>query len=101
MPKWTYEEIIDVYQNAANDIAQMVSKLNEWKGKFDSISDYTMDNMDPVCDAGDALEKLGLLLSSVVIYANEYKESMEKGEPLKKSSYEEGEEVEEGETDGK
>lgn len=96
MVKWTYDEVIETYKTAANDIAQMISRLAEYKGKFDSISDYTMDNMDPACDAGDALEKLGLLLSSVVIYANEYKEGMEKGEPLRKNIYEE-----EGETDGK
>lgn len=84
MVKWTYDEIIKTYEAAANDIAQMVSRLAEYKGKFDLISDFTMDNMDPVCDAGDALEKMGILLSSVVIYANEYKESKEKGEPLGK-----------------
>ena len=84
MAKWTYDEIIDTYHEASYDIAQMVSKLSDYKGKFDRISDFTMDNMDPVIDAEEALEKLGVLLASTVIYENEYKESKEKGEPLGK-----------------
>lgn len=81
---WTYDEIIDAYHEASYDIAQMISKLSDYKGKFDRISEFTMDNMDPVIDAEEALEKLGVLLASTVIYENEYKESKEKGEPLGK-----------------
>lgn len=84
MTKWTYDEIIDTYHEASYDIAKAISKISDYKGKFDRISDFTMDNMDPVIDAEEALEKLGNLLASVVIYENEYKESKEKGEPLGK-----------------
>ena len=84
MAEWTYDEIIDTYHEASYDIAKAISKIFDYKEKFDRISDFTMDNMDPVIDAEEALEKLGVLLASVVIYENEYKESKEKGEPLGK-----------------
>lgn len=76
--EWTTEEIVEEYQKASFEIAQMISKLNEMKGHFESISEFKMDNADPECDAAEALEKLGMLLSSTVIYANEYAEDLPK-----------------------
>lgn len=78
MREWTTKEIVEEYQKASFEIAKMISKLDEMKGHFCSISEYTMDNADPECDASDALEKLGMLLSSTVIYANEYQEDLNK-----------------------
>jgi len=78
--EWTSKEIVEEYQKASYEIAKMLSKLNEMKGRFESISKFTMDNADPECDAADALEKLGMLLSSTVIYANEYAKDLNKKE---------------------
>ena len=69
----TKQEIADIYYEASLKIANMISILNELKGSFHWLSNQTMDNADPECDAGECLEHLGVLLSSVVIYADEYK----------------------------
>ena len=68
----TNEEIVQEFREAAVDIAQMISKLNEHRGHFERIQDITGDNGDPEFDASAALEKLALVLSSCVIYADEY-----------------------------
>lgn len=39
--------------------------------RFEWISDYTQDNADPEIDSSECLEKLGVLLSIIVIYKNE------------------------------
>ena len=74
----TKQEIITEYKNAAKDVAEFISLLRRYKESFEWISNQTMDNADPECDAVDCLEKLGGLLATLIIYANEYEEELKK-----------------------
>jgi NTP pyrophosphatase (non-canonical NTP hydrolase) len=74
----TKQEIITEYKNAAKDVAEFISRLRSYKESFEWISNQTMDNADPECDAADCLEKLGGLLATLIIYANEYEEELKK-----------------------
>lgn len=78
--RYTNREIATLYEKASIEVAKFIGVLREYKEKFDYISNETMDNADPVCDAADCLEKLGELLSSLVIYKIEYNEDAEKEE---------------------
>lgn len=70
----TNEEIIQTFQKAAEDIAEMISKLELHIGYFESIENITKDNGDPTYDGQEAVRALGKVLSSCVIYAKEYRE---------------------------
>ena len=76
--KRSNKEISNLYKDAAFDIANMIGKLDEYKNLFDSISNQTMDNADPLCDVQECIERLGVLLSSITIYSKEYEEDEEK-----------------------
>lgn len=78
--KRSNKEISELYKNAAFNIANMIGKLDEYKNLFDSISNQTMDNADPLCDVQECIERLGVLLSSVTIYSKEYEEAAENEE---------------------
>lgn len=72
---YTNKQIVEIFDDASCKVAEMISVLNNYKTKFDYISNQTLDNADPVCDASEALEKLGILLSSLTIYKHEYEQS--------------------------
>lgn len=72
MRTFTNEEIVSIYQNASITIAEIILQLNELKDKFDQISDYTLDNADPLIEAGESLEKLSKLLAYTITYKDEY-----------------------------
>jgi hypothetical protein len=75
---YSASEIAKIYEEASVDVAKFISVLRYYKDKFEYISGQTMDNADPLCDIYDCLEKLGCLLSSLVIYKNEYEEEANK-----------------------
>jgi hypothetical protein len=74
MYKRSNEEILEVFHNAILDTSKFIALLNDYKQRFDWISNQTMDNADPVCDAQDCLERLGILLATLNIYHQEYME---------------------------
>ena len=67
------EDIVAEFEEAANDIAGMISKLDEHIGHFEAIENITRDNGDPSMDGHTAMEALAKVLASCVLYANEYK----------------------------
>ena len=68
----TNKQIVETFHEAANDIAEMISKLSDHVGHFEAIEQITRDNGDPSYQGHNAIEALGNLLSSCVIYENEY-----------------------------
>lgn len=69
---YSNNDILKTFSEAINDTAVFISKLAEHKRKFQYISEQTMDNADPECDASECLEKLGILLATLNIYKEEY-----------------------------
>jgi hypothetical protein len=69
---YTTEQIVETFEESSLKVAEFISLLADYRDKFDWISNQTMDNADPVCDAAECLESLGCLLASCVIYSNEY-----------------------------
>ena len=72
MKKLTNSEILSVLSEAEYETAKYIDKLSDLKGRFQWISNITMDNADPECEATEVLEKLAVLLSTLVIYKKEY-----------------------------
>ena len=72
MSKLSDKAIGQEYHKHAYDIAVMFSKLKDKRDRFEWLSDQTLDNADPQMDADEVLLKMGYLLSTTVIYANEY-----------------------------
>ena len=71
MRAYSKEEIVECYDEAIIKIAEFVSNLEWLRQRFEWISDYTQDNADPEIEASSVLEKLGVLLSTIIIYKNE------------------------------
>lgn len=69
---YTNEEIVHTFDRASMKVAEFISLLSDFKGKFERISDQTLDNADPLCESAECLEKLGILLATLTIYKNEY-----------------------------
>lgn len=69
---YTNDQIIQTFSKAINDISIFISKLADYKRSFEYISEQTMDNADPECEAAECLEKLGVLLATLNIYKEEY-----------------------------
>lgn len=74
MKKLTNEEILSVLSEAEYETARYIDKLSDLKGRMEYISNITMDNADPEFQAAEVLEKLAVLLSTLVIYKHEYTE---------------------------
>lgn len=72
MKKLTNSEILSVFSDAEIETAKYIDKLSDLKGRFEYISNITMDNADPEFQAAEVLEKLAVLLSTLVIYKKEY-----------------------------
>lgn len=79
----TNKDILDVYKEAAIDIANMISKLKDHIGHFESIENIILDNGDPSFTGHDALEALGNVLAAVVTYYSEYEKDPYKNPNLK------------------
>ena len=71
--------IADIYHEKAGEIANMIGKLNGMQGTFEILMQETSDNGDPYFDSAQAIEKLGVLLASVVTYEHEYEEEANAG----------------------
>lgn len=70
--KITNEEILSVLSEAEYVTAKYIDKLSDLKGRMEYISNITLDNADPELQAAEVLEKLAVLLSTLVIYKKEY-----------------------------
>ena len=68
-----------IYQEKAGEIANMIAKLDDMKGTFEILMEESSDNGDPYFDSAYAIEKLGVLLASVVTYEHEYEEDANAG----------------------
>jgi hypothetical protein len=72
MKKLTNSEILSVLSEAEYETAKYIDNLSDLKGRMEYISNITMDNADPEIQAAEVLEKLAVLLSTLVIYKKEY-----------------------------
>ena len=81
----TNEDFLKCFEEGIVKTAEFISWLNSYKGSLEIISNQTMDNADPELDAAEALEKLGLFLSTLVIYKDEYTKEPWKQKTVKKS----------------
>ena len=70
------KKAVKTYKEAAFEIATIIGKINDLSGRFDYLSSNLSDNNDPHLDAQEAIEKLGVLLASVVVYQNEYEHEL-------------------------
>ena len=68
----TNKEFIKCFEEGTIKVAEFISWLADYKTQLEMISDITRDNADPECCVADALEKLAILLSTLVIYKDEY-----------------------------
>lgn len=71
---YTNDQILNVFDEAIKNTSEFISRLNDYKIRFEYISDQTTDNSDPEIEASDCLEKLGVFLATLNIYRNEYAE---------------------------
>lgn len=62
------------YDEMSYEMAKCIAKIDEMRGRCEFFSDAKRDNADPEIETGNALEKLAVALSSMVIYAHEYAE---------------------------
>lgn len=69
---YTNKQILSTFESAIKDVSIFISKLSDYKGKFEYISNQTTDNADPELEASECLEKLGVLLATLNIYHDEY-----------------------------
>ena len=72
MKTLTNSEILNVLTESEYETAKYISKLSDLKERFAYISSITMDDAEPECGAAEVLEKLAVLLSTLVIYKKEY-----------------------------
>lgn len=69
---YTSQDAAASYSEIALKLAQTISQTREVKNRCEFISEKMNDNNDPGFELSEALEKLGIALSSAVIYADEY-----------------------------
>lgn len=72
MSKLSEKAIGQEYHKHAYDIAVMFDKLKDKRNRFEWLMEETKDNGDPAFDTDEVLLKLGGLLATTVVYANEY-----------------------------
>lgn len=75
---YSINKIVEIYDEASVKTAEMISYLADLKHTFDYISNQTKDNADPAIETSESLERLGILLASIVIYKNEYSQDLKK-----------------------
>lgn len=78
---YTKEQIVETFEESSLKVAEFISLLADYRDKFDWISNQTMDNADPLLETQECLEKLGVLLATLIIYKNEYYNELCKVEP--------------------
>ena len=83
LSKKLIEKCVGVYHEKAGELAVMIGKINDMKGSFEYLMEETGDNGDPYFDSAQAIEKLGILLASVVTYEHEYEEDANAGSSKK------------------
>ena len=76
---------VRIYHEKAGELAVMIGKLNDMHGNFEILMEESGDNGDPYFDSAQAIEKLGILLASVVTYEHEYEEDLNAGSSKKDS----------------
>jgi hypothetical protein len=54
------KEIVNIFKEAINDTSKFISQLVDYKGKFDFISNQTMDNVDTLVKASECLKHLSV-----------------------------------------
>ena len=69
---YTNDQILNEFDKAITCISEFISRLDDFKTRFEYISDQTTDNADPEIEASECLEKLGVLLATLNIYRKEY-----------------------------
>lgn len=72
-----------IYHEKAGEIANMIGKLDDMHGNFEILMEESDDNGDPYFDTAQALEKMGVLLASVVTYEHEYEADANAGNDKK------------------
>lgn len=65
-----------VYKEDARQVALMLSQLASMTERWEFYMNKTSDGGDPYCDGLEVLERMGKLLSSLVIYQQEYEEEV-------------------------
>jgi hypothetical protein len=68
----TNEDFLKCFEEGMVKTAEFISWLANYKLQLERISNITMDNADPECEAAECLERLGVLLSTLTIYKDEY-----------------------------
>jgi len=62
----------NIYKEDMRKIAEMLSQLSDMKDRWEAYMEDTSDNGDPYFDSQAVIESMGKLLSSLVIYQQEY-----------------------------
>lgn len=71
-----YTKHIETYDEAIDVISQFICRLNEFKDRFQWISNDAMDNADPEIETSYCLQKLSVLLATLVIYKKETEDQL-------------------------
>lgn len=72
------------YKEDARQVALMLSQLANMTERWEFYMNKTSDGGDPYCDGLEVLERMGKLLSSLVIYQEEYEADAKEKESEKK-----------------
>lgn len=75
----TNNDFLKCFDEGILKTAEFISWLSNYKGCLERISNITLDNADPACDAATSLENLATFLSTLVIYKDEYTKDPWKG----------------------
>ena len=73
------QEIVDEYQQTAEGMAELLSKWNDLCRKAKWAVEKSGDDGSIVYDAEDAMIKMGVALSTALIYAKESREELQNG----------------------
>ena len=80
-----YTKHIETYNEAIDVISQFICRLNDFKDRFQWISNETMDNADPEIEASYCLQKLSVLLATLNIYKKETEQMVSYEKPTEKT----------------
>ena len=69
---YTNDEIVKIFDESSIKVAEFIGLLRSYHEKFEYISSQTMDNADPEIDSEECLKALGCLLSTLIVYKDEY-----------------------------
>lgn len=80
MNKKRAAELAADYSEYANKLAVIIGQLQEIQTHCEYLKNESGDNGDPYYDLQPVLERAGIALASMVVYATEYKEEAMKGD---------------------